>query len=109
MLRAAKPKGAPDDAMIFTGAKSGTYLRRSTVDDNFKLVIGDAKVPKLTVHATRHSHATALLRAGVNIKTISERLGHSNVQITWNTYAHVLPESHAEAADVVDSLFASKE
>ena len=45
----------------------------------------------------RHTHATLLLKHGVNIKVISERLGHSSVTVTLNIYAHVL-ESMEETA-----------
>ena len=52
----------------------------------------------------RHSNATALIRAGVNPKVVSERLGHSDVSITLNTYTHVLPDMDAAAADKLDEI-----
>ncbi|TPG88005.1 hypothetical protein EEL32_10920 [Brevibacillus laterosporus] len=42
-------------------------------------------------HDLRHTHATLLLQIGENPKVVSERLGHADVNITLNTYAHVLP------------------
>lgn len=109
-LAAAKSerKPAPDD-LVFPAQRSGSFVRRSTLRHRvFLPLIAKAEVPVRTIHELRHTHATALLRAGVNIKTISERLGHASVQITWSTYAHVLPEAHAEAADMVDGLFGAK-
>lgn len=46
----------------------------------------------------RHTYATLALQAGVGIKVVSQRLGHANVGITWDTYAHVLPEDDEQAA-----------
>lgn len=43
-------------------------------------------------HDLRHTHATLLLRQGVHVKVVSERLGHSTVGITLDTYSHVLPD-----------------
>lgn len=45
---------------------------------------------RIRFHDLRHTHATMLLAKGVNVKVISERLGHSNIKITLDTYAHVL-------------------
>jgi integrase len=51
-----------------------------------------------------HTHATLLLRAGVNPRVVSERLGHSSVAFTLDTYAHVLPGMQAAAADAFAQL-----
>jgi len=58
----------------------------------------------LTFHGLRHPHATLALTAGVNVKVVSERLGHSSVAITLDIYAHVLPGQQAEAALAVEKL-----
>jgi integrase len=55
-------------------------------------------------HSLRHSHASHLLRKGINPKVVSERLGHSTVTLTMNTYAHVLPGMQEEAAAVTDEI-----
>lgn len=65
----------------------------------------DGLVPQgMRFHDLRHTHATQLLRAGVNVKVVSERLGHANVSITLNTYAHVLPDMQQSAVDALDWL-----
>jgi integrase len=51
----------------------------------------------LLVNDLRHSHATQLLRAGVRPKIVSERLGHTGVGITLDTYSHVLPGMQKQA------------
>lgn len=56
-------------------------------------------------HALRHSHATILLRQGVNPKVVSERLGHAKVGTTLDIYSHVLPSMQEEAAQRLDKAF----
>ena len=58
---------------------------------------------RITFHGLRHSHATLLLRQGVHPKVVSERLGHSTIGLTLDTYSHVLPGMQEEAAAKVDS------
>ena len=58
---------------------------------------------KVHFHDLRHTHASQLLRAGVPVKAVSESLGHSAVGITLDTYSHVLPGMHEEAAQKIDA------
>ena len=60
--------------------------------------LGDNAPPMIRLHDIRHVHATLLLRAGVPVKVVSERLGHATVMITLETYAHVMPGMQSEAA-----------
>lgn len=59
----------------------------------------------LSFHSLRHFHATWLLRNGVNLKAVSERLGHANPSITLNVYQHVLPDMQEHAAQVAGEIF----
>lgn len=59
------------------------------------------------LHTLRHTHATYLLESGVPMRTVQERLGHSNIGITLGTYGHVLPGSDAEAAAKFDDVLES--
>ena len=65
--------------------------------------------PKMRFHDLRHTAATILLSRGVNVKVVSEMLGHADIAITLRIYAHVIPNMQQVAADVMDSLFAVKE
>ena len=67
--------------------------------------IGDSRIPLLSLYGTRHVHATLLLSLGVNVKVVSERLGHTGIQITLDTYSHVLPHLQTEAADKLRAVF----
>ncbi|MFT4227087.1 tyrosine-type recombinase/integrase [Micropruina sp.] len=59
---------------------------------------GEDALPAVRLHDLRHTHATLLLKAGINVKIVSERLGHASVGITWDTYQHVMPGMQREAA-----------
>jgi len=65
---------------------------------------GDGGQPVIRFHDLRHTHATLLLAAGENVKVVSERLGHSKIQITLDTYSHVLPTMQKAAADKLQRL-----
>ena len=76
----------------------------------FLKMIGAAGIsPKFTIHCMRHTHATLLLKAGVNISVVSKRLGHSSTTVTLNIYAHVLEEMEKTAADAWGKLLDTDE
>ena len=53
----------------------------------------------------RHSYATLLLENGIDLKTVSERLGHTSIKITADLYGHVTPRMRSRATDVMDIVF----
>ena len=57
-----------------------------------------------TLHSLRHTAATLMLQAGVDIKTCAQRLGHANATMLLKVYAHVLSENDAKAADTLAGL-----
>lgn len=61
-------------------------------------------VSKIRFHDLRHTHATMLLYSRVDVKTISERLGHADINTTLNVYADVLKELDTNAADLIDNI-----
>jgi integrase len=63
-------------------------------------------LPVIRFHDLRHTAATLLLTVGVNVKVVSERLGHESVEITLKVYAHVLPTMQQAAAEKLDRIFA---
>ena len=71
----------------------------------FLKIIRAAGLPDgVTMHSLRHTHATLLLQAGVDVKTVSERLGHSTESITLHYYCHVTSKMEETAADVMGKL-----
>ncbi len=74
------------------------------ITKGFHRAVQDVDVPRIRPHDMRHTHATLLLQAGVNPKVVSERLGHSSVAFTLDTYAHVMPGMQPEAAERLAEL-----
>ena len=70
-------------------------------------MVAKAGLPRLRLHDLRHTAATLMLRAGVDPKVVSERLGHATVGLTLDTYSHVLPDLQRDAAEVMDSVLGS--
>ena len=63
------------------------------------------KLPRIRFHDLRHSHATVMLTSNIHPKIVSERLGHSRVALTMDTYSHVIPGMQEEAAAAIDAAF----
>ena len=63
------------------------------------------KFPRIRFHDLRHTCATTMIANGVDPKTVQTRLGHSDIQVTLNTYSHCLPEMNKAAGDKMDSIF----
>ncbi|WP_053361932.1 site-specific integrase [Bacillus sp. FJAT-27251] len=83
----------------------GTPVHSSNLRNRvFNQLIKEAEVSKIRLHDLRHTHATLLLSVGVNVKVISERLGHSSIKITLDTYSHVLPTMQKEAVKKLDDM-----
>lgn len=61
-------------------------------------------LPKVSFHDLRHTHATWMLESGVDLKIVSDRLGHRNISTTANTYAHVTKRMHKNAVDKFSRL-----
>jgi len=64
----------------------------------FRRLLAEAGLPKMRFHDLRHSMATILLAVGVHPKVVQERLGHSSIAITLDTYSHVLPSMQQDVA-----------
>ena len=86
-----RPGGAPEDPNVI-GRRFGRRIRDL------------ARLPAIGLHGLRHTHATLLLEEGVDVKTVSERLGHDSVQTTLELYGHVTPTMRANAATRFGSL-----
>ncbi len=74
----------------------------------FRPILEKAKLPQMRLYDLRHSCATLLLIAGGNPKVVSERLGHSTVVLTLDTYSHVLPTMQQDATARLEKLLYSK-
>lgn len=76
----------------------GTAVHPQVLSRRFKAAARRVGLPVIRLHDTRHSYATAALAAGVPVKVLSQRLGHSDVGVTLRIYAHVMPGDDEAAA-----------
>jgi integrase len=74
------------------------------VTGSLKLVLAGAGLPDIRFHDLRHTHATLLLALGENPRVAQERLGHSQISLTLQTYSHVLPDLQRQAAEKIDRM-----
>jgi integrase len=92
------------DGLVFC-ATDGGFLRKSNVlRRSFYAILKRADLPRIRFHDLRHTAASLLLMLGENPKVVQERLGHARVEVTLNTYSHVLPTMQKEAAQRLDRL-----
>lgn len=84
--------------------KNGDPYRPDAITKKWGRFLEKHGLPHIRLHDLRHTHATLLIQSGVSPKVVQERLGHADINITLNTYTHVMPEMAQEAADKIDSL-----
>ena len=65
-------------------------------------------MPPVTFHDLRHTHAALLIKLGVHMKVISERLGHASIKITMDTYGYLMPGMQEQAAQALDQWVGTK-
>lgn len=86
--------------MVFTSA-NGNYRDRSSLGTSLKRFLRGTEFDFLTLHSLRHCNATLLLNSGVDLKVVSDHLGHCDIGVTANIYADVLKSTKAKVADLV--------
>ncbi len=92
-----------DSGYVFT-RESGEPIHPQSVSRSFGRAVKEAKLPEIRLHDLRHTHATLALRTGIHPKVVSERLGHSTIAITLDTYSHAISAMQEEAAALIAGL-----
>ncbi len=93
--------------MVFTSA-TGNYKDRSCLNTSFKRFLRGTGFEYMTLHKLRHTNATLLLNNGVDLKIVSEHLGHSDIQITASTYTAVLDSTRKKTAELMEQILTEK-
>lgn len=88
---------AAEDALVFAKV-DGTATHPDIFSQIFERHVAKSTLPRIRLHDLRHTHASILLKAGVPVKVVSERLGHSSPAFTMTVYQHVLPGMQSDAA-----------
>lgn len=83
----------------------GTKCLRDTSVENANIKFAKlAGLKKIRIHDFRHSHVSLLANEGINIQEIARRLGHANIEMTWNTYSHLYPREEERAVEILNKI-----
>jgi integrase len=93
-----------DHGLVFPTSIGTPYTLSSLINKWFKAALVKAELTGFNLYSLRHTHATLLLANGENAKVASERLGHSTIVLTLDTYSHVLPDMQQQAAERIETL-----
>ena len=99
----ALAEGNAASPWVFCNTLGGPLRRSHFHRQDFKPLLKRAGLPDIRFHDLRHTMATLLLSQGEHPKVVQERLGHSQIGITMDTYSHVLPGMQRAAADRLDA------
>ncbi len=96
-----------EDDLVFSQA-DGSPLLPNSVSHAWSKMANRAGLKGIRLHDARHTHASLMLKNGEHPKVVQERLGHSSIQITLDTYSHVAPGLQQAAADRFDDIVINK-
>ncbi len=91
------------ERILFTTATGKIVNPRNLLRTHYR-VLDRTGLGRIPFHALRHTHATMLLKSGVHPKVVAERLGHSSIRVTLDTYSHVLPSLQWELVERLDEM-----
>ena len=99
-------KKHPDNPYMFPSPRTGEMYHPDSVVNLHKKILKDAGLEHIRFHDLRHSFATMALQSGVDVKTVSSMLGHSDAGFTLRTYTHATRQKQDEAAQKMGGLLA---
>ena len=86
-------------------ASKGKFIEPTVYARRYKAILKEIGVRDVKFHTTRHTFSTRALEIGMDIKTLSEILGHASPTVTLNIYAHSLPEHKAKEMDRLGKMY----
>lgn len=95
----------PHKLVFYSPMSNKMVITNNAVNNALGRILSSLNMGGITVHALRHTHASALLYAGSTIQYVSERLGHADITTTYNTYTHVLKELKEKDESIAVSLY----
>lgn len=97
-----------DNDLIFSNLE-GNPLRPNTITRAWTTLAVKCGLKVIRLHDARHTHASLMLKQGIHPKVVQERLGHSSIQMTIDTYSHVAPGIQEAAAKRFDEIITRAE
>src|SRR5262245_344314 len=102
------PGLAADLVMRQVATPDGGYMNQGTVTRQWTEQVAAIGMPGVKLHSLRHTHASMLIAGGVDVLTVSRRLGHASPTVTLNVYGHLIHGGDDRAAQIVAAAFGSK-
>jgi integrase len=93
----------PSDAFVF-GTIDGAVRDPDRLSQDWKRFTAARELPRVTLQALRHTHASALIASGADVVTVSRRLGHSSPVVTMAVYSHLFNQNDAGVAAAIDAV-----
>lgn len=105
MMKLAEDMGEEwsEESLVFRNSRGNMVYSRNLQEVLYR-IYDKAEIEGATMHTLRHSYATRCFEAGVDIKAISEQLGHANVKTTYNIYVHLLEDTKVKEIDKLGEL-----
>jgi integrase len=98
--------GRDPDALVFTGPDGGPLRHQNFYRRFFKPAVARSGLPtSLRFHDLRHTYAALLIAQGAHPRAMMERLGHSSVTVTINTYGHLMPGLQEQLTEGLDAVY----
>ena len=95
------------ESLVFSSVDGG-LLSPDNLSRDWRRVSSSRKLPRVPFHGLRHTHVSILIRAGVDILTVSRRLGHNKPSVTLDTYGHLIEGADASAADAISKALGAR-
>ena len=96
-------------AWVFPAENGGPMCKDGLLRKDFREVVKAAGIPGFSFHGLRATHATMLAQAGVPVRSVMDRLGHSTSRMTLEVYTHATPAMQDEAVSYLDTLYKTME
>ena len=95
--------GRPEPDTLVFGRPDGAPMSPDNLGRDGRRTVKALKLPAAMFHALGHSHASALISSGVEVLTVSRRLGHGTPVVTLTTYAHLFEKTDLSAATAIEA------
>lgn len=90
------------EQLTFSNTRN-SFIQPTKTNDWVKSILHNTELPYVSTHAFRHTHRSLLFEAGATIKSVQDRLGHSDVKTTMDVYAHVTESAKEDAINKFES------
>lgn len=94
----------PDDALLFASIE-GEPISPDKLSRDWANMVRARKLPRISFHGLRHSNVSMLIEGGLDVYSVSRRIGHSSAALTLKTYTHLFRSKEQEAANAIEAAF----